>query len=76
MVRKITANLGARKSWVRKMAMVTPKNPPMIKDGIELYKVPQISGRMPNCSLLTSQVEDVTKLRSQRSQRGPSSVEA
>ena len=53
--------VAGRKSWVRKMATVTPKTPPIIRAKKELYKVPQIWGRMPNFPLLASQVWDRRK---------------
>src|SRR4030095_83513 len=56
-----SSSLGGRKSWVRKMAIATPKNPPSISASSELYSVPQISGNTPNCPLLTSQVVEVRK---------------
>src|SRR5215510_13476662 len=58
---KTSSSLGGRKSWVRKMAMATPKSPPSIRASSELYSVPQISGSTPNCPLLTSQVVEVRK---------------
>src|SRR5262245_10932963 len=56
MVRKTCARRGGKKSWVRKIAIATPKKPPIAIASSELYIVPQIAGRMPNCCLLTSQV--------------------
>src|SRR5712691_13309455 len=60
---KIGSSVGGKKSWVRKIAMATPKNPPSSKASPELYSVPQISGSTPNCPLLTSQVVEVIKCR-------------
>src|SRR5262247_2854200 len=56
-----SSSFGGRKSWVRKMAMATPKSPPSSSASNELYSVPQISGSTPNCPLLTSQVVEVRK---------------
>src|SRR5215813_2317238 len=56
-----SSSLGGRKSWVRKIAIATPNNPPSIRASNELYSVPQISGSTPNCPLLTSQVVEVRK---------------
>jgi hypothetical protein len=36
MIRKMNAIRGTRKSWVRKMATVSPKKPPMIRARSEL----------------------------------------
>src|ERR687884_578475 len=56
-----SSTLGGKKSWVRQMAMVTPKKPPSSRASTELYNVPQISGSTPNCPLLTSHVVEVMK---------------
>src|SRR5919108_473214 len=56
-----SSTLGGKKSWVRQMAMVTPKNPSSSRASTELYSVPHISGSTPNCPLLTSHVVEVMK---------------
>src|SRR5712691_1085484 len=56
-----SSTLGGKKSWVRQIAMATPKNPPSSRASAELYSVPQISGSTPNCPLLTSHVVEVMK---------------
>src|SRR5262249_47542678 len=56
-----SSSLGGRKSWVRKMAMVTPKSPPSISASSELYSVPQISGNPANSPLLTPRVGEAKK---------------
>src|SRR5262245_36909412 len=63
MVRNTCASRGGRKSWVRKIAIATPKKPPIASARSELYSVPQIAGRMPNCCLLTSQVVPTRRSR-------------
>ena len=60
-VRNTRASWGGRKSWVRKIAITTPKNPPMASATRELYSVPQMCGKIPNCWRPTSQVVEVRK---------------
>src|SRR5208337_1833886 len=45
------------------MAITIPKKPPMSSARNELYRVPQIWGRTPNCDLFASQEEEVRNFR-------------